>query len=85
MPSVLRRRRCSCSCHCVRSPNPPHPPNPPTACARQVGPLLMDLAPSGLTTIMDRLRRIVSEGDVDTRTQYIVEGLFSLRKANFEG
>lgn len=45
----------------------------------------MDLAPSGLTTIMDRLRRIVSEGDVDIRTQYIVEGLFSLRKANFEG
>lgn len=30
-------------------------------------------------------RRIVSEGDVDTRTQYIVEGLFSLRKANFQG
>ena len=50
-----------------------------------MGPLLRDLAPSGLSTIMDRLRRIVSEGDVDTRTQYIVEGLFGLRKANFEG
>jgi len=30
-------------------------------------------------------RTIISEGDVDVRTQYLVEGLFSLRKAGFEG
>ena len=30
-------------------------------------------------------RTIISEGNVDVRTQYLVEGLFSLRKAGFEG
>ena len=33
----------------------------------------------------DPRRTIISEGNVDVRTQYLVEGLFSLRKANFEG
>lgn len=32
-----------------------------------------------------RCRTIIAEGDVDVRTQYLVEGLFSLRKAGFEG
>ncbi|EFN55449.1 hypothetical protein CHLNCDRAFT_52248 [Chlorella variabilis] len=38
---------------------------------KEVGPLLQDLSPSGLQTIMDRLRSIMQEGNVDTRTQYI--------------
>ncbi|KAL4421935.1 hypothetical protein ABPG77_007877 [Micractinium sp. CCAP 211/92] len=52
---------------------------------KEVGPLLEDLAPQGLQTIMDRLRSIMSEGDVGKRTQYIIEGLFSLRKAKWSG
>ncbi len=30
-------------------------------------------------------RSIMSEGDVGKRTQYIIEGLFSLRKAKWSG
>ena len=50
-----------------------------------MGPLLQDLVPSGLQSIMDRLRTITQEGAVDVRTQYLAESLFALRKAKFEG
>ncbi|PSC73785.1 pre-mRNA-splicing factor CWC22-like protein [Micractinium conductrix] len=53
---------------------------------KEVGPLLEDLAPQGLSSIMDRLRTIMSEGQgVEKRTQFLIEALFGLRKAKWSG
>jgi pre-mRNA-splicing factor CWC22 len=52
---------------------------------KQCGAMLQDLSPAGLTFVFDRLRAILHEGiGVSTRTQYIIEGLYAVRKAGFE-
>ncbi len=50
----------------------------------QVGALLQDLAPQGLHTVFERLRSILHEGSIDKRVQFMIEGLFAVRKAGFE-
>jgi len=52
---------------------------------KQCGAMLQDLSPTGLTFVFDRLRAILHEGiGVGMRTQYIIEGLYAVRKAGFE-
>jgi pre-mRNA-splicing factor CWC22 len=52
---------------------------------KQCGAMLQDLSPAGLTFVFDRLRAILHEGiGVSTRTQYIIEGLYAVRKAGFD-
>ncbi|XP_073140817.1 uncharacterized protein [Henckelia pumila] len=51
----------------------------------ECGSMLQDLSPRGLHGIFERLRGILHEGEIDKRVQFIIEGLFALRKAKFQG
>ncbi|XP_075524176.1 LOW QUALITY PROTEIN: uncharacterized protein LOC142556595 [Primulina tabacum] len=51
----------------------------------ECGAMLQDLSPRGLHGIFERLRGILHEGEIDKRVQFIIEGLFALRKAKFQG
>ena len=51
---------------------------------KDVGAHLQDVAPAGLHSVFERLRAVLHEGEIDKRTQYLIEGLFALRKAGFE-
>ena len=52
---------------------------------KECGAMLQDISASGLNLVFDRLRAILHEGiGVSTRTQYIIEGLYAVRKAGFE-
>jgi len=46
--------------------------------------LLSEVSPKGLFSIFERFRGILQEGGVGKRVQYIIEGLFAVRKGNFE-
>ena len=52
---------------------------------KDVGVTLTELTPQGVHMIFERLRNILHEGEIEKRAQYMIEGLFALRKANFEG
>lgn len=47
--------------------------------------MLQDLSPQGLHSIFERFRGILHEGAIDKRVQFMIEGLFAIRKAKFEG
>ncbi|CAK9314181.1 unnamed protein product [Citrullus colocynthis] len=49
------------------------------------GSILKDLSPKGLHGIFERFRGILHEGEIDKRVQFLIEGLFAIRKAKFEG
>lgn len=51
---------------------------------QECGQALDDLQPKGLAYIFERLRAILNEGEVDTRSQYIIEKLFEVRRKKFE-
>lgn len=51
---------------------------------KQVGATLTDLSPQGLHAIFERMRGILHEGEIDKRVQYMIEGLFAVRKNKFE-
>jgi len=52
---------------------------------KECGAKLQDVSASGVNFIFDRLRAILHEGgDVDKRGQYLIEGLFAIRKTGFE-
>ncbi|WZZ05610.1 hypothetical protein YC2023_091531 [Brassica napus] len=51
----------------------------------ECGAMLQDLTPKGLHGIFERFRGILHEGDIDKRVQYLIEGLFAIRKAKFQG
>ena len=36
------------------------------------------------TGIFERFRGILHEGEIDKRVQYLIEGLFAIRKAKFQ-
>jgi len=61
--------------HNLTSPPPPPPPPPPEK----------DVAPAGLHSVFERFRAILHEGAIDKRTQYIIEGLFAIRKVGVVG
>ncbi|KAF3777905.1 Pre-mRNA-splicing factor CWC22-like protein [Nymphaea thermarum] len=52
---------------------------------KECGSLLQDLSPQGLHGIFERLRGILHEGEIDKRVQFLIEGLFAIRKAKFQG
>ena len=37
-----------------------------------------------LTGIFERFRGILHEGEIDKRVQFLIEGLFAIRKAKFQ-
>lgn len=43
------------------------------------------MAPSGLHSVFERFRAILHEGTIDKRCQYIIEGLFAIRKVGGRG
>ncbi|KAI3944860.1 hypothetical protein MKW92_022528 [Papaver armeniacum] len=51
----------------------------------ECGALLQDLTPKGLHGIFERFRGILHEGGIDKRVQFLIENLFALRKAKFQG
>eukprot|EP00633_Aureoumbra_lagunensis_P008267 CAMPEP_0197309156 /NCGR_PEP_ID=MMETSP0891-20130614/7709_1 /TAXON_ID=44058 ORGANISM="Aureoumbra lagunensis, Strain CCMP1510" /NCGR_SAMPLE_ID=MMETSP0891 /ASSEMBLY_ACC=CAM_ASM_000534 /LENGTH=382 /DNA_ID=CAMNT_0042794059 /DNA_START=35 /DNA_END=1184 /DNA_ORIENTATION=- len=50
---------------------------------KEVGSILMQLAPQGLIAVFDRFRAILHDGEIDKRVQYAIENLFSIRKDKF--
>jgi len=54
-------------------------------CDLQVGAHLQDVAPSGLHSVFERFRAILHEGAIDKRCQYMIEGLFAVRKVRAQG
>ncbi|KAF6265057.1 hypothetical protein COO60DRAFT_1697935 [Scenedesmus sp. NREL 46B-D3] len=51
---------------------------------KEVGAYLQEVAPAGLHSVFERFRAILHEGAIDRRCQYMIEGLFAVRKAGFE-
>ncbi|EYU18022.1 hypothetical protein ABFS82_14G214800 [Erythranthe guttata] len=51
----------------------------------ECGSLLQDISPRGMHGIFERFRGILHEGEIDKRVQFLIEGLFALRKAKFQG
>mmetsp|Transcript_18928 Transcript_18928/g.34313 ORF Transcript_18928/g.34313 Transcript_18928/m.34313 type:complete len:574 (-) Transcript_18928:169-1890(-) len=51
---------------------------------KEVGAYLQDVAPQGLYGVFERFRAVLHEGSISKRVQFIVEGMFALRKAGFE-
>nr|GME19598.1 pre-mRNA-splicing factor CWC22 homolog [Ipomoea batatas] len=51
----------------------------------ECGSMLQDLTPRGFHAIFERFRGILHEGEIDKRVQFLIEGLFALRKAKFLG
>ncbi|OIT27712.1 hypothetical protein A4A49_29048 [Nicotiana attenuata] len=51
----------------------------------ECGSILQDLCPLGLHAIFERFRDILHEGKIDKRIQFLIENLFALRKAKFQG
>eukprot|EP00879_Flechtneria_rotunda_P031581 GHRR01034514.1.p2 GENE.GHRR01034514.1~~GHRR01034514.1.p2 ORF type:complete len:142 (-),score=40.87 GHRR01034514.1:1325-1750(-) len=47
---------------------------------KEVGAYLQDVAPAGLHSVFERFRAILHEGAIDKRCQYMIEGLFAVRK-----
>ncbi|KAG1365461.1 hypothetical protein COCNU_12G004610 [Cocos nucifera] len=52
---------------------------------KECGALLQDFSPQGLHGIFERFRGILHEGERDKRVQFLIEGLFAIRKAKFQG
>nr|GLL31797.1 pre-mRNA-splicing factor CWC22 homolog [Ipomoea trifida] len=51
----------------------------------ECGSMLQDLTPREFHAIFERFRGILHEGEIDKRVQFLIEGLFALRKAKFLG
>eukprot|EP00761_Pharyngomonas_kirbyi_P005362 gb/GECH01005367.1/.p1 GENE.gb/GECH01005367.1/~~gb/GECH01005367.1/.p1 ORF type:complete len:854 (+),score=292.96 gb/GECH01005367.1/:1-2562(+) len=50
---------------------------------KECGASLSNLSPKGINAIFERLRGVLHEGDIDKRVQYMIEGLFAIRKKQF--
>ncbi|MCL7024081.1 hypothetical protein MKW94_008587 [Papaver nudicaule] len=50
----------------------------------ECGALLQDITPKGLYGIFDEFRAILNDGKIDKRVQFLIEGLFAVRKENFQ-
>lgn len=51
---------------------------------KEVGAALADLTPQGLHSIFERFRAVLHEGEIDKRTQYLIEGLMMIRRDGFK-
>ncbi|SPQ97391.1 unnamed protein product (mitochondrion) [Plasmodiophora brassicae] len=47
------------------------------------GAMLTELSPRGIHAIFERFRGILHEGEIDKRVQYMIEGLFVIRRGRF--
>lgn len=52
---------------------------------KECGALLSECEPRMLDELFQIMRTVVQEGEVDTRIQYLVEGLIALRRNSFKG
>ncbi|KAM0879824.1 hypothetical protein ACQ4PT_033967 [Festuca glaucescens] len=52
---------------------------------KECGAILQDLTSQGLHAMFERFRGILHEGEIDKRVQFLIEGLFAIRKAKFQG
>ncbi|KAL2611804.1 hypothetical protein R1flu_023496 [Riccia fluitans] len=52
---------------------------------KECGATLQNLSSQGLHGVFERFRAILHEGEIDKRVQFMIEGLFAIRKANFQG
>ena len=50
---------------------------------QESGQVLADITPAGVNAIFERFRGILQEGHIDKRVQYLIEGLFAVRKNKF--
>jgi len=50
---------------------------------KEAGNALQQLSPQGLHAIFERFRGVLHEGSIEKRVQYMIEGLFAVRKSNF--
>eukprot|EP00002_Diphylleia_rotans_P006629 TRINITY_DN1599_c0_g1_i6.p1 TRINITY_DN1599_c0_g1~~TRINITY_DN1599_c0_g1_i6.p1 ORF type:complete len:616 (-),score=166.53 TRINITY_DN1599_c0_g1_i6:106-1953(-) len=50
---------------------------------KECGQALTELTPQGIHGIFERFRGILYEGQIDRRVQYMIEGLFIIRKTGF--
>ncbi|KAL6650452.1 hypothetical protein ACP70R_009377 [Stipagrostis hirtigluma subsp. patula] len=50
----------------------------------ECGAALSESCPRGLDAAFDRLRSILHDGDIEKRTQFMIEELFAIRRANFK-
>ncbi|QDZ23687.1 pre-mRNA-splicing factor Cwc22 [Chloropicon primus] len=51
---------------------------------KEVGAMLLEVSPKGLHSVFERFRGILHEGEIHKRVQFIIEGLFTVRKTSFE-
>ncbi|CAN0891829.1 Pre-mRNA-splicing factor CWC22 homolog [Linum grandiflorum] len=53
--------------------------------AKETGSMLQDLEPRAFGAVFDTFRAVLHEGEIDKRVQFLIEGLFAVRKAQFKG
>merc|ERR1719301_54852 len=51
---------------------------------QECGQALEELSPGGCLAIFERFRSILHEGEIDKRVQYVIEGLFEVRRKKFK-
>ena len=51
---------------------------------KEVGATLLEVSPKGLHSVFEGFRGILHEGAIHKRVQFVIEGLFAVRKTNFE-
>ncbi|KAL9156326.1 hypothetical protein ABFS82_09G068200 [Erythranthe guttata] len=51
----------------------------------ECGCFLQEHSPRGMRAVFDRFRDILHDGDIDKHVRFLIEGLFALRKAKFQG
>lgn len=52
---------------------------------KECGAVLGEADPRNLDAVLQSLRRLVQEGEVSTRIQYLVDGLLALKRSGFKG
>lgn len=51
---------------------------------QEIGQRLSEVSPQGYNGIFERFRSILHEGDTDKRVQYLIEGLFAVRRQEYK-
>eukprot|EP00037_Helgoeca_nana_P011505 m.103359 g.103359 ORF g.103359 m.103359 type:complete len:836 (+) comp20873_c0_seq2:41-2548(+) len=64
------------------------PTNDSVECAiaflKECGQYLTEVSPKGMHSVFERMRSVLHEGDLDKRTQYMIEVMFAVRKDGFK-
>ncbi|WCJ20081.1 hypothetical protein M5689_002340 [Euphorbia peplus] len=51
----------------------------------ECGAMLLDASPRGFDGAFEPFRGVLHEGEIDKRVQFLIEGLFAIRRAEFQG